>query len=175
MKREQRNMIRRMQQFEMSLGRVTSDRSLPDDALAASITDALNAEGSTSADEARRPRESTDSTSSHVPRFNRAAPSLPLGSQAWIKQKYKSNATEIIARLQTLHVHKSKWPMLFEARYSADKQLAQLLLQARFTDDQLTTFCMSRPGQSQPLKAADGSLLAPAKERLPDKLEMLGK
>lgn len=186
MRREHRAVIKRVQHIEVNFGRLTNERTNErsscdhgvDDRLAASINEALYAEDSTSAEELHR-RESAESNM--VPRFNRAAPVSPVGSLTWIHNTYGSKAKSIVSRLRDLRVSESKWPYLFDARYSADKAMAQRLLDARFSEDELTCFVMTRPSMTrprdqfnQPLKGADGSLLPPLKSALPDKKEMLG-
>jgi hypothetical protein len=176
MKKDQRNCLKRMQQVELTLGKLASNRPHSDDAYS-HLTDSSGAFHEVD----RRRRESTDS-SNLEPTCSRANPRLSVGSIAWISQTYGANSKAIIRSLQSLGIDQRKWAMLFDARFNADKLLAQRILHARFTDAELANFVMSRPNQTrprdilkQPLKGPDGNLLAPTKSLLPNQTEMMGK
>ena len=101
-----------------------------------------------------------------------------LGSLRWIQSNYgPEKAKEIVQGLQKLKISSSKWSGIFEGRFSGDKLMAVRLLRARYSEEQLANFCMSRPNQSKALEgssnAADTTLNK--KTLLPDKDLMLGK
>ena len=87
-----------------------------------------------------------------------------------------------MVKLTDLGIGESKWPLIFDARYSADKLLPQRILEARFNEQELAKFVMVRPNATipkdahgQPLKGLDGTVLAPVKTVLPMQKEMIGK
>jgi hypothetical protein len=169
LRKEHRNVVKRMQQFETTLGRVVADGRFAADSTMA-------------CQEVRGRRESVDSNESVVDsNYNRYNPNFPVGTVGWIQDVYGTKAQSIMSRLKALGVKESKWPYLFDARFSADRVMSQRLLDARFSDNELSKFCMSRPNQTrpkdefrQPLKSSDGSLMAPTKSLLPNQKEMLG-
>lgn len=157
MKREQRNTTKRLHQLELTIGRLVAEDRQPQ-------------------------RSSTDSANASFQESVSGRVDGRVGSFTWIRQVYGSQAKRIIDMLNLLNVSEEKWALIFDARFHADKLMAQRLLDARFSEDELANFCMSRPNQTrpkdkfrQPLRAADGSLLAPTKAVLPNQREMLGK
>lgn len=169
-----RKQEKRLKDLEMSIGRLTEN------SVASADDSALHISGRFPGDK-QRPSTSTTEHSDHDETYNTRYSSYPVGSVPWIKQTYGSKSHQLMVKLSNLGIGECKWPMIFDARYSAEKLLPQRILEARFTEPELSKFVMVRPNATkpkdahgQPLKGPDGAVLAPTKTVLPGQKEMIG-
>lgn len=179
LKRELRSHTKRLNGLQVAVGQLTSSGNRSAFASNATINTPL-AESTSPEEEdipgfsasAKRPKQKQSTLEECS-----ATQSNAVGSLRWIRANYGLDAgKEIVLGLKKLGIPSTKWASIFEGRFLGDKLMAVRLLRARFSEDQLANFCMSRPSQSKSTDAQSQELsaLKLKKNILPDKNLMLG-
>lgn len=178
-KKDARHYERRMKDLELSVGRLSENSQLSaDDTTTNKDSGTTYSSSRSSAEHRKRSQSSADKSDTDKTYYS----AYSVGTVPWIKQTYGPKAHQIMVKLSDLGIGECKWPMIFDARFSADKLLPQRMLEARFTEADLRRFVMVRHNATKPknafgmpLKSTDGSAVGPTKTILPGQKEMIGK